>query len=470
MTDITTDTTGERMTELADRPATGVESALPPSRRPLVSVTAGLLAVMAWFALTGHAGYVLGFVGFVVALLVSVCLHEGGHYLTARRYGMKATQFFVGFGPTLWSRQRGETEWGVKGIPLGGFVKIVGMTPLEKVDPGDEHRAFYKAPVRQKVVVLAAGSTVHFILASLLIVGGTFAIGAIREQPPAVGGVQECVAPDRLGVEELPANTDPCTLPGSVPAPAKSAGLQAGDIVEVIDGKAISGSDDLATALRTAGSRPITLTVERDGRSLDIAVTPATLERFPYTKTGVDTTRLERVGFIGVGIQPRVHTERLGFVDSLEESGTLAVQQLEGIKKVVTEKLGSITKIYSDKRDPEGFVGILGVGRLSGEVIESDETAGVKALLFVFTVAGLNLFVGLFNLLPLLPLDGGHIAVAVYEGVRDRIRRLMGYRGPFQRVDYQKLLPLTYAVAGVFLVFTLALLGADLFNPIRFQS
>jgi len=115
-------------------------------------------------------------------------------------------------------------------------------------------------------------------------------------------------------------------------------------------------------------------------------------------------------------------------------------------------------------------VGIVGVGRISGEVIESEETAGVKALTFVGIVAGLNLFVGLFNLLPLLPLDGGHIAIAVYEGVRDRIRRLRGYRGPFQRVDYNKLLPLTYAVAGAFLLFTVALLGADLFNPIRLPT
>jgi membrane-associated protease RseP (regulator of RpoE activity) len=458
------------MTDLADRPATGLDATLAPSRRPLVSVGTVLVAVMAWFVLTGNGGYVIGFVGFVIALLVSVCLHEGGHYLTARRYGMKATQFFVGFGPTLWSRQRGETEWGVKGIPLGGFVKIVGMTPLEKVDPGDEPRAFYKAPVRQKVVVLAAGSTVHFLLTLLLIVGGTFAIGAVREQAPAVGAVSECIAPDRIGVTDIADGTDPCTLPGSVPAPAKQAGLQAGDVVTAIDGAAVETSKDLTDGLRAAGSRPITLTVERDGNELQLPVTPATIERFPYTEQGVDAERLERVGMIGVGVQLRAHTERLGFVDSVQESGDIAVQQLEGIKTVVTEKLGSITKIYSDDRDPAGFVGILGVGRISGEIIQSEETLGVKAISFVMIVAGLNLFVGLFNLLPLLPLDGGHIAVAVYEGVRDRARRLRGYRGPFQRVDYNKLLPLTYAVAGAFLLFTVALLGADLFNPIRYGS
>ena len=464
-----TDDTGERMTDLADRPAVQAE-ALAPSRRPLAGVTAALVAVLAWFVLIGNGSYVVGFVGFVIALLVSVCLHEAGHYVTARRYGMKATQFFVGFGPTLWSRQRGETEWGIKGIPLGGFVKIVGMTPLEQVAPEDEPRAFYKAKVRQKVVVLAAGSTVHFILATLLLVGGTFAIGAVREQAPAVGAVSECIAPDRLGVTNIAADTDPCSLPGSVPAPAAAAGLAAGDVVTAVDGVELSESRDLSTALRAAGSTPVTLAVERDGEQRTVELTPATIPRFPFTETGVDDSRLEPVGTIGVQIQPRIHTERLGFTDSLDESRDLAVLQLQGIQKVVTEKLGSITKIYSADRDPEGFVGIVGVGRISGEVIESEETAGVKALTFVGIVAGLNLFVGLFNLLPLLPLDGGHIAIAVYEGVRDRIRRLRGYSGPFQRVDYNKLLPLTYAVAGVFLLFTVALLGADLFNPIRLPS
>jgi membrane-associated protease RseP (regulator of RpoE activity) len=458
------------MTDVADRPPAEVDVTPPASPRPLVGFTVALVAVLAWFVLLGNGGYVVGFVGFVIALLVSVCLHEAGHYLTARRYGMKATQFFVGFGPTLWSRQRGETEWGVKGIPLGGFVKIVGMTPLEQVAPGDEHRAFYKAPVRQKVVVLAAGSTVHFLLATLLVVAGTFAIGAVRERAPAVGAVSECVAPDRIGVTELAPGTDPCSLPGSEPAPAKQAGLRAGDVVTAVDGRTIGESDDLTDALRSAGSRPITITVERDGERLQLPVTPATIDRFPYKGNSVDTTRLQPVGMIGVSVQPRAHTERLGFVASLEESGRIGVQQVEGIKTVVTEKLGTITKIYSDDRDPEGFVGILGVGRLSGEVIESQETPGVKALLFVLTIAGLNLFVGAFNLLPLLPLDGGHIAVALYEGVRDRVRRLRGYRGPFQRVDYNRLLPVTYAVVVVFLVFTVALLGADLINPIRFQS
>ncbi len=460
------------MTNLvASRPQPdGAPPPAPPSRPLVVGTLASLVLLAAVAVVAGKGVYLLGAVGFVIALLVSVTLHEAGHFLTARRYGMKATQFFVGFGPTLWSRRTGETEWGVKAVPAGGFVKIVGMTQLEEIDPQDEPRAFYRAPVRQKVVVLAAGSTVHFILTGLLLLGGTLVIGAPTERAPAVGAVATCIAPDRIGVEQLPADTDPCSLPGSVPAPAAAVGLRAGDVVTAVDGRPMERSRDLSSALREARERPVELTVVRDEQTRTVAVTPQTLQRFPVRGQGVDPDRLEPVGTIGISIQQRFDTERLGFVASLDQTRDLLVMQLEGIKTTVTTKLGSITKVYSEDRDPQGFVGIFGVARISGEVIESDETAGVKALTFVTIVAGLNLFVGLFNLLPLLPLDGGHIAIAVYEGARDRLRRLRGYRGPFERVDYRKLLPLTYGVASFFLLFTVVLLGADIVNPIRISQ
>jgi membrane-associated protease RseP (regulator of RpoE activity) len=239
-------------------------------------------------------------------------------------------------------------------------------------------------------------------------------------------------------------------------------------VVVAADGRPVGSSLDLVRELRASPGEELVLTVRRDGARVDLPVTPAPLPRFARNADGsIDTTRLETVGNVGLSPRSRVDVERLGFVDSVEESGAIAVNMLDGIRRTVTEKLGTITKIYSDDRDPEGFVGIVGVGRISGEVLASRETGAVKALSFILIVASLNLFVGLFNLLPLLPLDGGHIAVAVFEGARDRLRRLRGYRGPFQRVDYVKLLPVTYAVAGVFLLFTVALVGADLVNPIR---
>ena len=398
--------------------------------------------------------YLAGALGFLVALLASVVLHEAGHFWTARRYGMKATQFFVGFGPTLWSRRRGETEYGVKAIPAGGFVKIVGMTPLEDVDPADEGRVFYKAPVRQKVVVLAAGSTMHFVIATLLVLGGTYAIGVQALAAPGVGAPQPCV-PAVAGA--------PCS-PADPLAPALAAGLAEGDRVVAIDGVPVEqGRLELIQKVRASPEVPLTLTLERAGERRDVPVTPVAVQREALFEEGVT----ERVGAIGIAVQDNVITERVGFVEGLEASAATGELFLTGIKRTVTEKLGTITDLYGPDRDPEGLIGIVGAGRISGEVLASTETPGVKALSFVLLVASLNLFVGLFNLLPLLPLDGGHIAVALYEGARDKVRRLRGYRGPLQRVDYTKLLPLTYGVAGTFLLLTLFILGADIVNPIR---
>ena len=396
--------------------------------------------------------YLAGAVGFLVALLVSVMLHEGGHFLTARHYGMKATQFFVGFGPTVFSRRVGETEYGVKAVPAGGFVKIVGMTPLEDLQPGDEDRAFYRQPARRKVVVLAAGSTMHFVIAVLLVVGATFAIGTVQERSPSVGAVS-CV---------VPTVQDTCSAASPV-SPAQQAGLEAGDRVVAIDGRPVADVEAFQRAVRASAGTALTLTVERSGERRDLQVTPVAATRQSLTQPGAS----EQVGAVGVQLARNFSTGRVGPVDSLQASGTLMKTFVVGIKTTVTEKLGTITKLYGSDRDPEGFVGIVGAGRISGEVLASTETPGVKALQFVLLVASLNLFVGVFNLLPLLPLDGGHIAVVVFESVRDKLRRLRGYRGPLQRVDYNKLAPVTYGVAGAFLLLTLFILGADIVNPIR---
>jgi membrane-associated protease RseP (regulator of RpoE activity) len=352
-------------------------------------------------------------------------IHEAGHFVTARRFGMKATQFFVGFGPTLWSTRRGETEYGVKAIPAGGFVKIVGMTPLEQVEPGDEDRAFYRQPAGRRTVVLVAGSFMHFVIAVVLVLFASFAIGQVVESSPALARTTDCVA---SGEDQT------CGKGDAVAAPAKAAGVQPGDIVVAIDGK-----------------------------SRDITVLPVPVERPSLD----DESKTERVGAIGVTVQRRLVTERQGAVQALKDSGSTLGLIVKAIGTTLTDKLGTLTKIYTPERDPNGFVGPVGAGRISGEVLASHETNSVKALSFIGLIAGLNFFVGVFNLLPLLPLDGGHIAVVWFETARDRIRRARGYVGELQRVDLTKLMPLTYVVVLAFVGLTLWILGADIVNPVK---
>jgi membrane-associated protease RseP (regulator of RpoE activity) len=429
----------------------------PVSRGVLIATAAGLVAVGVLSVAFGKGSYALGALGFVVALLISVTLHEGGHFLTARRYGMKATQFFVGFGPTLWSRQTGETEWGVKAIPAGGFVKIVGMTSLEEIDPKDEDRAFYKQPAGQRAVVLAAGSTVHFILAVLIVLLSALTIGKAVETSPDIGAISECVPAAAQGT---------CQDAGSVAPPARDAGLQVGDTVVSVGGTPTGDRLQFIQAIRGYPGRPVEVVVERDGAQRAVTLTPVAVQRESLTVEG----QIDTVGAIGVAPQGRQGTERLGPVEAVGHSVDEMGRIVTGIWTTFSEKVGTITQVYGEDRDPEGFIGVVGATRISGEVIASEETAGFKLLRFLGLIAGLNFFVGVFNLLPLLPLDGGHIAVLAYEQARDRVKRLFGYRGPLLRVDLTKLLPLTYAVVLFFAGFTLWLLGADIVNPIRLNG
>ncbi len=455
-------------TDETDEP--GPEEIAKSRRGALIGL--GVVVLLAVIAIaTGNVVYALGGLIFFVGLLVSVVLHEAGHFLTARMFGMKATQFFVGFGPTLWSRQRGDLEYGVKAVPAGGFVKIVGMTPLEEVEPEHQGQEFFRFSVPKKTVVLAAGSTMHFLIALILVVGSVFALGTSKEQPPAVGNVAACIAPDPLKVPTVAEarNLPPvCARRGAVPSPAAASGLRAGDVVLAVDGVPAKDAESLTALLRPRTGQQVSLTVRRDGQQLEIPITPAPNDRIIDAKTGARAT----VGTIGILVATRYETVRPGSLgQGLDDTGAVLKQFAVGIKTTVTEKLGSITQLYSADRDPEGLIGILGAGRISGEILDSNVIdLRDKALNMILVVASLNLFVGLFNLLPLLPLDGGHVAVAWFEGARDRIRRARGYRGAVKRVDYNKLLPLTYLVAGAFVLLTVFILGADLVNPVTLSS
>jgi membrane-associated protease RseP (regulator of RpoE activity) len=254
-----------------------------------------------------------------------------------------------------------------------------------------------------------------------------------------------------------------CGQGDAVAAPAKAAGVQPGDIAVAIDGQKVKDGDAFVRLVRKSAGEPLVLTVLRDGKRIDLTVLPVPVERPSLT----DEKKTERVGAIGVTVQRRLVTERQGVVQALKDSGSTMGLIVKAIGTTFTDKVGTLSKIYTPERDPNGFVGPVGAGRISGEVLASHETNSVKALSFIGLIAGLNFFVGVFNLLPLLPLDGGHIAVVWYETARDRIRRARGYVGELQRVDLTKLMPLTYAVVLAFVGLTLWILGADIVNPVK---
>jgi membrane-associated protease RseP (regulator of RpoE activity) len=407
----------------------------------------------------------VGILAFVVALLVSVMLHEAGHFLTARHFGMKATQFFVGFGPTIFSRTKGETEYGVKAIPAGGFVKIVGMTPLEDVAPGDEDRVFYKQPAGRKTVVLAAGSTVHFLICIVLVFGTIVTLGIPDPTAPVLAKPQDCLATSITADSKIPSSVkgkDGSCPTGTVPGIAAAAGLEAGDRVVSAAGQKVGDYVDFQKIVRASAGVPLDVVVDRHGSRTTVRLTPLQTTRPSLT----DAKETVQVGAIGVA--PDQNSLRhVGFVDAFSETGSQVGALVTGTWDTLTHKLGTLSGVYDANRDPTGFVGVVGVSRVSGEVFNAPIPFETRLAGFLLIVAGLNLFVGVFNLLPLLPLDGGHIAVVFFETVRDKIKRARGYVGDVVRVDYNKLMPLTFGVVVLFAGFSLWLLGADIVNPIR---
>ncbi len=237
---------------------------------------------------------IVGIVAFVVVLLASVMIHEAGHFATARAFGMKATEFFVGFGPTLWSRRRGETEYGVKAIPAGGFVKIVGMTDLEEVDPADEPRAFYRQPAWQRAIVLAAGSFMHFVIAFVLLII-VFALLGTPTTTTTIARVAPCVPTDSAATS--------CAT-GDPASPALGAGMQPGDTVVSYAGQRIDDWQQLQAAIRASGGRQVQVVVDRGGEQQTLTLTPVIRERDG-----------EQIGL--VGLTPQIGAQREGPLEAI---------------------------------------------------------------------------------------------------------------------------------------------------------
>jgi membrane-associated protease RseP (regulator of RpoE activity) len=409
----------------------------------------------------------LGFVAFALAILVSVSLHELGHMITAKRYGMKVTKYFVGFGPTIFSFHRGETEYGLKAIPLGGFCKIVGMTPQDDdVEPADQPRAMWRFPIWKRTVVMSAGSITHFILA---VVATWFAAVFVGLPNPALPTTpaQERAAPAMVQVGDciqINLSKQPCAVGqnGDLAGPAAKAGLQTGDVITRVGNTPIANYGQLTDAVRGAQPGSTTFAYTRDGVAAETKVDLVKAARPPLDNPAGTATQVSVAGINWTTNEPNLVT--YGPVRGVQATGDFTWQIVEGtfqsIKRIPDKVPALWRSITGSERDPNTPISVIGASRLGGEAIQ----AGLPQY-FLMIFISLNIFIGIFNLFPLLPLDGGHIAIAWYERVRSWIYGRLHKPDP-GRVDYFKLMPVTYAVILIGGAFTLLTATADIVNPI----
>ncbi|HET6711729.1 site-2 protease family protein [Amycolatopsis sp.] len=400
--------------------------------------------------------YIIGVVLFALGICVSVALHEAGHMLTAKAFGMKVRRYFVGFGPTVFSWRRGETEYGLKWIPLGGFCDIAGMTALDEVTPDEAPRAMWRFKTWKRTVVMSAGSITHFILGFvvLYLMAVTMGLPNLAAAEP----VQPVLASTSCAVSTTTKEqAENSTCPPGAPTPAKTAGLQAGDKVLAVGGKPVASWNEMLTAVQATSGRTV-FEVQRGNQQLWLVVDVPKVQR--WSPSGV-----KDVGMIGASPEPPSVTTQYGPVAAIGATvsftGTMFAETAQRLIEFPERIPAVVTAIFGGERDPNTPVSVVGASRIGGEAVEQ----GIWVLFF-FLLASLNFFIGVFNLLPLLPLDGGHIAVVWYERVRDwiRARRGKAAAGP---VDYTKLSGITMVLVLIGGAVTLLTVTADIVNPIR---
>jgi membrane-associated protease RseP (regulator of RpoE activity) len=373
-------------------------------------------------------------VAFCFAMAAVIMLHEAAHFAAAKWAGMKATEFFFGFGPRLWSIRRGETEYGIKAIPFGGYVKIVGMSNLERdIDPADEHRTYRQGSYPKRMVVALAGIATHFTMAFLLLVLLLTVVGVPNYDRPSltIGNIS------RLDTGA---------------SPAVDAGFQVGDRIVSVDGTPVARWEDVPPIIRTKPGQQVSFLVERDGRQLDLTAVPATLEAEGQTR-----------GFIGIGPKPTVETMNPATASSkaVSEIWQLSTGSVKALGSffspgALRDYAGQLTNATSDTRaegDDERFVSVVGVARIAGQAAES----GIFNVVYLLVL--LNIFIGIFNLVPLLPLDGGHVAIATYERLRSRAGRRY-------HADVGKMMPVAAAVIVLLVLIGVTSIYLDIVKPV----
>lgn len=399
----------------------------------------------------------LGIVLFVVGVLLSVALHELGHMLPAKAFGMKVTQFFVGFGRTLWSTKRGETEYGIKAIPAGGYVKIVGMTHLEDLPEEDDARAFWRYPAWKRITVMSAGSITHFLLAIVVLYFAAVSVG-LPFSRAVIGQIQSCVA-------SQPNKDDPIPecRPSDPRSPAAEAGLRPDDRIVAVDGVEVESFEEAIKQIRQRPDKNVPLRIVRDGHTRTVTVHIEPVRRTaignekPDPKTGLAT-----VGAIGASFAP---VEHFGAASGVGATFRFTGQMFSNVFTAIgdfPQKVPKLVDALTGKpRDPNSPVSVVGASRVGGQAVEAGSW-----LVFLMVLASLNVFIGVFNLFPLLPLDGGHVAILLFERARSGIARMLGRADP-GRVDMNKLVPVTLLVIVLFGGVSLLAILADVVNPIQ---
>ncbi|MFB7250372.1 RIP metalloprotease [Microbacterium sp. NPDC056234] len=428
--------------------------------------------------------YVVGILFMLVGLGVSIGLHEVGHLVPAKLFGVRVGQYMIGFGPKLWSKRIGETEYGFKALPLGGFISMSGMYPAsssdkpaggmfrtliqdarsandETIAAGAEDRVFYRLPVYKRVVVMLGGPVMNLLLAIVIFTVLASGIG-LQQGTTTIASVSECVLPAGTTQTEC-APEDPAT-------PAAEAGVQPGDVIVSIDGTDVATFAEATEIVQASPGETLGVVVDRDGEMVALEVTPIEVERTLTDASGqplLDENGepiVAEVGYVGMGSQ-------MGFVQQPLTAGFAMTMDAAGRVTHMIATLPvrlwdiAVSTFTGGERDPNGPLSVVGVGRLAGEVAATDAPALNRFAVLLNLLGALNIALFVFNMIPLLPLDGGHIAVALWDGIRRAWARL--FRRPLPApVDATRLVPLTVVVAVLLIAMGALLLIADVFNPV----
>jgi membrane-associated protease RseP (regulator of RpoE activity) len=399
-----------------------------------------VVALVALFLLLGLGPLLI----VIVAIIVMVMVHELGHFATAKWSHMKVTEYFVGFGPRLWSIRRGETDYGVKAIPAGGYVKIPGMTNLEELDPADEPRAYRQQPFHKRIIVASAGSFMHFVMAFLLAYGALLYFGTPTSalETQIVGFVH---------------------WPGHARTAAQQAGLRKGDEVLAVDGRSLTGPNQFTDAVERSAGKPVHLTVDRDGRVLHLTVTPVAGHHVGTggEALGAGTSKAKTVGLIGVSTDAATVFGSEGPIRGL---GTAVIDVGRDTALTVRSVPKAFGSLYSSVTSSKAAVQSARSGERPESIVGAVRTATQaeqSGILYLIEILiALNIAFGILNMLPMLPLDGGHVAIAVYERIRTRKGK------PYYQADAAKLLPVVYAFSAALLLVVVSALYLDIVHPV----